>query len=112
MARRSQKGAAANSEQPNQNKLPTFRRTAISLAIAAALPGAALMMPAASLAQDADDNEADFIEEITVTGYRRSLMNSMALKQTSDSIVEAVSAEDIGKLPDFSIAESWRACRA
>lgn len=104
MVTRSQTRDGSSPERPNHHSMPAFRRSALSLAVAAALPGAALMMPASSMAQDAD--EAEYIEEVTVTGYRRSLANSMALKQTSDSIVEAVSAEDIGKLPDFSIAES------
>lgn len=45
-------------------------------------------------------------EEVIVTGFRAALQNSIALKQTETSIVEAISAEDIGKLPDTSIAES------
>lgn len=43
---------------------------------------------------------------ITVTGIRASIESSIAVKRNSDSIVEAISAEDIGKLPDVSIAES------
>jgi iron complex outermembrane recepter protein len=43
---------------------------------------------------------------VTVTGFRQSIANSIAIKRESDLIVEAVSAEDIGKLPDNSIAES------
>jgi iron complex outermembrane recepter protein len=46
------------------------------------------------------------VEEITVTGFRASLQNSIAAKQESSSVVEAIYAEDIGKLPDTSIAES------
>lgn len=46
------------------------------------------------------------VEEVVVTGFRRSLQNSITAKQDSTSIVEAVYAEDIGKLPDSSIAES------
>jgi iron complex outermembrane receptor protein len=45
-------------------------------------------------------------EVITVTGFRASLENTIALKKESTQIVEAVSAEDIGKLPDQSIAEA------
>ncbi|HET9975915.1 MAG TPA: TonB-dependent receptor [Burkholderiaceae bacterium] len=45
-------------------------------------------------------------QTIVVTGIRRSIENSIATKRNSDSIVEAISAEDIGKLPDASIAES------
>ncbi|UZJ43465.1 TonB-dependent receptor [Marinimicrobium sp. C6131] len=54
----------------------------------------------------AQDQEAGMLEEVVVTGIRRSLMNSIAIKENSSSIVEVVSAEDIGKLPDTSIAES------
>jgi iron complex outermembrane receptor protein len=43
---------------------------------------------------------------IVVTGYRRSVQDSIRIKRESASVVEAVSAEEIGKLPDVSIAES------
>jgi len=43
---------------------------------------------------------------IVVTGIRHSLQNSIQIKRNSASVVEAVSAEEIGKLPDVSIAES------
>jgi iron complex outermembrane receptor protein len=43
---------------------------------------------------------------IVVTGIRRSLQDSIQIKRNSASVVEAVSAEEIGKLPDVSIAES------
>jgi iron complex outermembrane recepter protein len=43
---------------------------------------------------------------IVVTGFRRSLQDSIQIKRNSASVVEAVSAEEIGKLPDVSIAES------
>lgn len=38
--------------------------------------------------------------EIVVTGLRRSLESAAAIKRNSDGIVDAVVAEDIGKLPD------------
>ncbi|MDJ0917339.1 MAG: TonB-dependent receptor [Woeseiaceae bacterium] len=85
--------------------LQTVRRTALSLAVAAALPGA-MMLPGAALAQEDAAEEEEVIEEIITTGFRGSLRNSMMMKQSSDSIIEAVSAEDIGKLPDASIAEA------
>ena len=51
-----------------------------------------------------DDNTV--MEGIVVTGYRHSIETAIETKQNSTSIVESVSAEDIGKLPDISIAES------
>jgi iron complex outermembrane receptor protein len=50
--------------------------------------------------------DVDTLGTVQVTGIRRSIMSSVNTKQNSDSIVEAVSSEDLGKLPDVSIAES------
>ncbi len=46
------------------------------------------------------------VEEIVVRGFRPSLERAIELKRSSTSIIEAVSAEDIGKLPDVSIGET------
>lgn len=51
-------------------------------------------------------NKPATLEGIVVTGLRTSIESSIAAKRSSDSIVEVVTAEDIGKLPDVSIAES------
>lgn len=75
------------------------------IAITAAMIAAAL--PAAAWAQDAapaEDNAS--ADTIVVTGYRASLLNAINQKRNAEQIVESVSAEDIGKLPDASIAES------
>ena len=60
---------------------------------------------AAKAKQTADENTVEFAG-ITVTGLRAALEQAVAVKQNSNEIVEAISAEDIGKLPDVSIAES------
>lgn len=46
------------------------------------------------------------VEIIEVSGIRGSLIRAQAIKQDNTSFVEVLSAEDIGKLPDTSIAES------
>jgi TonB-dependent receptor len=46
------------------------------------------------------------LQTITVTGVRAAIETAINVKERSDNIVEVVSAEDIGKLPDTSIAES------
>lgn len=43
---------------------------------------------------------------VTVSGIRRGIEAAISLKRNSSSIIEAISAEDIGKLPDNSVAES------
>ena len=45
-------------------------------------------------------------DDIVVTGLRRSLQTAQALKRDSDQIVDAVVAEDIGKLPDNNASEA------
>ena len=45
-------------------------------------------------------------QTITVTGIRSGIENAINVKKNADSIVEVISAEDIGKLPDVSVAEA------
>jgi len=69
-------------------------------ALAAAI-AAVLAVPTVAGAQESVE-----LEEITVTGIRAGIESAIAAKRENTSIVEAVTAEDIGKLPDTSIAES------
>ncbi|PKG86245.1 TonB-dependent receptor [Colwellia sp. 75C3] len=55
---------------------------------------------------NADKKAETGIEVIQVTGIRGSLIKSINTKRFSSEVVESISAEDIGKLPDSSIAES------
>jgi TonB-dependent receptor len=58
-------------------------------------------------AQDAAATQADDAgEEIVVTGIRASLEESMNIKRDAQGVVDAISAEDIGKFPDTNLAES------
>lgn len=45
-------------------------------------------------------------EEVYVTGIRASLKQAMDIKRESSGVVDAISAEDIGKFPDTNLAES------
>jgi iron complex outermembrane recepter protein len=55
------------------------------------------------VAQAAPPPEA---ETITVTGVRASLEKSLEVKRKADAVVDVITAEDIGKLPDKNIADS------
>jgi len=55
-------------------------------------------------AQSAEETETGDV--VVATGIRQSIADSLNLKKNSSSIVEAITAEDIGKLPDVSIADS------
>jgi iron complex outermembrane recepter protein len=80
------------------------RAYALSGCAGLALMGA-LSTTTPALAQDAAASEAE-PKEVVVTGIRRGIQDAISAKRKSSSIVEAISAEDIGKLPDSSIAES------
>ena len=45
-------------------------------------------------------------DDIVVTGYARSIQDANTIKKQAVNVVEAISAEDIGKLPDVSITDS------
>ncbi|WP_028772132.1 TonB-dependent receptor [Shewanella waksmanii] len=80
-----------------------FKPSLLTLAIAASMSTTAHAAENdANTAAAQDEN----IEVIKVSGIRRSLQESQSVKMSSSSVVEAISAEDIGKLPDVSIAES------
>jgi len=59
-------------------------------------------------ADQIDQMAADdaMVEEIIVTGIKGSMMKAQDIKMESDSILDAIVAEDIGKLPDLTAAES------
>lgn len=64
-------------------------------------------------AQEADEPEATTEtssegqgSEIVVTGFRRSLANAQSVKRDADTVVDVITAEDIGALPDRSVAEA------
>ena len=60
-----------------------------------------MVASAAGHAQQASDAQT-----VVITGIKRSIESSIAAKRNSDSITENITAEDLGKLPDVSIAES------
>ena len=51
-------------------------------------------------------SDAEGIEEVVVTGIRRSLQNAIDIKRNNVGIVDAITAEDFGKFPDGNLAES------
>lgn len=57
----------------------------------------------AALAQEAPAAEVD---EVIVTGFRKSLRDARAIKQDAVIQVDAIVAEDMAKFPDLNLAES------
>ncbi|MEO5933724.1 MAG: TonB-dependent receptor plug domain-containing protein, partial [Duganella sp.] len=76
------------------------------VAAGCALFVAAFASPAYAQTADAPVAGEAPIASVVVSGIRRGIEGAISVKKDSSSIVEAISAEDIGKLPDVSIAES------
>jgi len=66
-----------------------------------AVPGTPVKKPAAKKPAQAVE-----LQKVEVVGIRHAIATATETKQEQNSIVEAVSSEDLGKLPDVSIAES------
>ncbi|TMN25508.1 TonB-dependent receptor [Pseudoxanthomonas sp. X-1] len=90
----------------------TPKRNLLCLSIAAAMSMATAQAWAQSTPTDtqadpaAVKTDATDLDRVKVTGIRRGIEGAISVKKDATSIVEAISAEDIGKLPDVSIAES------
>jgi len=76
----------------------------IALAVKSALGLAMLVPPSLSLADTATDSTA--LDEIIVTGYRQSVEASLDKKRAATDLVDVISADDIGKMPDKNVADS------
>jgi iron complex outermembrane receptor protein len=91
--------ASWNTNEVRLRLVQSTSATAMALAAFAAIP-------AAANAQEAPVEDVAAEEVIVVTGFRAALESAVAEKKNAEQVVESVSAEDIGKLPDASIAES------
>ncbi|MEE3627492.1 TonB-dependent receptor [Nitrospirillum sp. BR 11752] len=79
--------------------------TACRLAL---LTGCALvaLRPAPALAQTAGGD--DDLQEITITGQRTSNLRATAVKRDAVQVLDAVSADETGTLPDFNVADALK----
>ncbi len=92
-----------------EGRMLNRKRNLLSVALASAITLTAHGVHAQTVdeaAQKKAQAEAVDLDTITVTGIRRGIESAISVKRDATSIVEAISAEDIGKLPDVSIAES------
>jgi iron complex outermembrane receptor protein len=77
----------------------------IALAVKSALGLAFLVPSSMALGATAASDDAS-LQEIVVTGIRQSVQVSLDAKRAAVDLVDVISAEDIGKLPDKNIADS------
>jgi TonB-dependent receptor len=84
------RGASAGTTQPSAN---------------AQVPSGGVATTPAESATATPQEEAG-AQDIIVTGIRRSLQSAQAIKRNSEVVVDSISAEDIGALPDRSVTEA------
>src|ERR1700723_1531119 len=89
----------------DMNRTGDIYMNRIALAVKSAL-GLAFLVPSsmALAATAASDDTA--LQEIVVTGIRQSVQVSLDAKRSAVDLVDVISAEDIGKLPDKNVADS------
>ena len=85
---------------------PTPIAAAAALALlSAALPALAQQAPPTDN-KPAEAKPTTKLETVVITGIRASREQSLTQKRNADSIVEVITAEDIGKLPDKNVADA------
>jgi iron complex outermembrane receptor protein len=82
------------------------RHTPVAPAVALVLTGLALSAQAQQAAASAAPASAPDAQQITVTGIRASLQQSLNQKRNAETAVEVITSEDVGKMPDKNIADS------
>lgn len=87
-------------------KFPTLCSVSLVALAALATPALAQESAEAPAPKAADDGEAGDGNAIIVTGVRASLVKALEIKRESAQIVDAIVAEDIGKLPDNNVVDA------
>ncbi|MBV8664918.1 MAG: TonB-dependent receptor [Burkholderiaceae bacterium] len=98
----SQKKRDLNQVQVNA----AFKLSPIAAGCAALIFGAVGSAHAQVAEPAATGDQSTSTQQVTVVGIRKGIEDAISVKKNSQDIVEAISAEDIGKLPDTTIAES------
>ncbi|MGQ8364963.1 TonB-dependent receptor [Glaciecola sp. 1036] len=79
-----------------------FAKTQLATSLSLIL-GVSMSTPLLAQEDSSADGETEVIQ---VTGIRGSLQEAASIKRSSAGVVDAISAEDIGKFPDTNLAES------
>ncbi|MDR7333907.1 TonB-dependent receptor [Roseateles asaccharophilus] len=77
------------------------KQTPIAAAVSLTLLGASLAVQAQQAAAPAAQ-----LDQVVITGIRASLESAATIKKNSTAVVDAVSAEDVGKLPDSDVGQA------
>src|SRR5450432_870662 len=103
MSRKTRRNASSNEAQ-NLTLRAAIRRLSYARMGLSGLALGSMAFSGHLYAADSAATPDSALEEITVTGIRASLQQSLDIKRDASGIVDAISAEDIGKFPDSNLA--------
>tara|TARA_R110000850_G_scaffold37448_23_gene98672 strand:+ start:1785 stop:5174 length:3390 start_codon:yes stop_codon:yes gene_type:complete len=83
----------------NNKRVVPFKKSMLAICVMA--------IGSPTFAQD-EPVQQEMLEEIVVSGTRQNLENAQDIKRNADTFVDAISAEDIGSLPDRSVLEAMQ----
>lgn len=75
-----------------------FKKSMLAMCIVA--------LSAPSIAQDTGTKNDENLEEVVVTGMRQALGSAQDIKREASTVVESITADDMGAFPDKSVAEA------
>ena len=90
----------------SRKRLALSAASTLALIAYAAQPAWAQEAPAPGPAAPAADETPTDPSDVVVTGFRQSLQKAQKRKRDADTVVDVITAEDIGALPDRSVAEA------
>ena len=88
------------------SKLHSFRATRLNLKSFLLATVATLVTGAYASAAYAQQDSGEQVEEVIVTGFRKSLSDARAIKRDSVISKDVIVAEDMAKFPELNLAES------
>ncbi|MBW8812679.1 MAG: TonB-dependent receptor [Caulobacterales bacterium] len=83
----------------------SVRALAVSGVLALSMGWAASAAAQAAADSSKPDTSGE-VAEVVVTGFRASVTNALESKRTSDTMIDAINAQDIADFPDANLAES------
>jgi iron complex outermembrane receptor protein len=106
MSRKTRRNASKNAARQTRTTAnrPACARMGIPGLALGAIAFSGSLFAADAAPADSNTNSSDTLQEVVVTGIRASLQKSLDIKRDSEGIVDAISAEDIGKFPDSNLA--------
>jgi TonB-dependent receptor len=106
MSRKTQRNASKSAAQRLRTTINHLTRAGIGISGLAcgAIAYSGSLFAADATPADTNTNNPAELQEVVVTGIRASLQRSLDIKRESVGVVDAISAEDIGKFPDSNLA--------